>query len=214
MTGSPDVDIEALARLGRTKQFRRGAVLFAEGDRADRVVVVRAGRVKVTRATEGGREVVLGVRGAGEVLGELSAVDGGVCSATASALEPVEAVVVTASAFRTYLAEQPAAAYRLLEVVVHRLREADRVRLEFGGLDTTARVASRLCELARESGEPVAGGIEIALALSQDELAGWVGASREAVAKSLRQLRAAGCIETGRRRIVVLDLAALDRLAA
>lgn len=207
------VDVAALARLGRTKQYRRGTVLFAEGDRADRVVVVRSGQVKITRATETGREVVLGVRGPGELLGELSAVDGGTCSATASALEPVEAVVVPASAFRTYLVEQPAAAYRLLEVVVHRLREADRVRLEFGGLDTTGRVASRLCELAREYGAPVAGGIEIALALSQDELAGWVGASREAVAKSLRQLRAAGCIETGRRRIVVLDMAGLERLA-
>ncbi|HVF75591.1 MAG TPA: Crp/Fnr family transcriptional regulator [Acidimicrobiales bacterium] len=203
-----------LAALGRPRHYRKGAVLFAEGDRADRVIVVVAGQVKVTRATDAGREVVLAVRGPGEVLGELSAVDGGACSATAVALEPVDARIIPASAFRAYLAEQPGAAYRLLEVVVGRLREADRVRVEFGGLDTVARVASRLSELAREYGAPVAGGTEIALALSQDELAGWVGSSREAVAKALRQLRDLGCIETGRRRIVVRDLARLERLVA
>lgn len=200
------------ASLGRPRRYRKGAVLFAEGDRADRVIVLRSGRVKVTRATESGREVVLGVRGPGEMLGELSALDGGSCSATATALEPVEASVIPASSFRAYLAEEPAMAYHLLEVVVHRLREADRARVEFGAFDTVGRVASRLSELARRYGSPVDGGLEIALALSQDELAGWVGASREAVAKALRQLRAAGCIETGRRRIVVRDLDALERL--
>ena len=76
----------------------------------------------------------------------------------------------------------------------------------FGAYDIAARVAGRLVELADRFGEAVPDGVRISVPLSQDELAGWVGASREAVAKALRVLRDRGLVTTGRRTMTVLDL--------
>jgi CRP/FNR family transcriptional regulator, cyclic AMP receptor protein len=123
----------------------------------------------------------------------------------------VEALVVEARAFRAFLQERPRLALLLLELLSRRLRDADRKRVEFAAHDAVGRVAARLVELARDHGQAGDGGVEITLPLSQDELAGWTGSSREAVAKALHTLRSLGWVRTGRRRITVLDLDALRR---
>ena len=84
---------------------------------------------------------------------------------------------------------------------------------ECAAYDIAGRVARRLVELAARCGEPDEHGVRIAVALSQDELAGWVGASREAVAKALRVLRSRGYVSTGRRAMTVLDIDGLRRRA-
>jgi CRP-like cAMP-binding protein len=101
----------------------------------------------------------------------------------------------------------------LLQMVTARLRDSDRKRVEFAAYDIAARVARRLVELADRFGEPDEQGVRISVALSQDELAGWVGASREAVAKALRVLRSRGFVSTGRRTMTVLDIDGLRRRA-
>jgi CRP/FNR family cyclic AMP-dependent transcriptional regulator len=205
---------EALHDKGTRRSFRRGTTLFHEGGGSDRVVVVLSGRVKVSTVTDDGKEIVLAFRGPGDLLGELSAIDGGPRSATVSALEPVDALVVAASDFRSFLAAHPPVALLLLEMLGRRLRDADRKRVEYGAYDTLGRVAARLVELAERFGEPVARGLRITLPLSQEELAGWTGASREAVSKALQALRGLGWVVTERRRITVLDIEALRRRSA
>ena len=90
-------------------------------------------------------------------------------------------------------------------------RDADRKRIEFGSSPAIGRVAARLSELVERFGTPTSAGHVIDLPISQDELAGWTGSSREAVAKALRSLRELGLITTERRRITVLDLEGLER---
>ena len=199
--------------LGPPRRYRKGSILFHEGDAPESVIVVRSGRVKVSSFTNDGKEVVLAVREPGELLGELSAIDGEPRSATATAMESVEAAWVPAGVFRSFLAGRPGAAFALLEMMSGKLRDADRKRVEFGAYDTTGRVARRLVEMADRFGETTGDGVRITLPLSQQELAGWTGASREAVSKSLHQLRARGFIETARRGITVLDLVGLRRRA-
>jgi CRP-like cAMP-binding protein len=208
-----EAETAALIARGRARRYRRGAVLFNEDEPAESVIVVRTGRVKVSSFTEDGKEVVLAVREPGELLGELSAIDGEPRSATATALEPVDAVMVAAEDFRAFLADRPRVAFALLESVSGKLRDADRKRVEFGAYDTTARVARRLVEMAERFGEASGAGVRITLPLSQQELAGWTGSSREAVSKALHALRSRGYIETARRGITVTDLAGLRRRA-
>jgi CRP/FNR family cyclic AMP-dependent transcriptional regulator len=206
-----DAGRTALAARGRPRRWPAGSSLFLEGDRSGTVVLVVSGRVKVFSITEQGEEVLLAVRGPGALLGELAAVDGAPRGASVAALEPVVALVVPAAEFLAFLSEHPGAATVLLRLVVSRLRDADRKRVEFGAHDIAARVAGRLVELADRFGEPDPAGVRIAVPLSQDELAGWVGASREAVAKALRVLRDRGLVTTGRRTMTVLDLDGLRR---
>lgn len=198
-----------LAQRGRLRQWRRGDALFREAAVSDSVLVLRTGRVKVCSSTAAGTEVVLAVRGPGALLGELSAIDRYPRSATVTALEPVTALVVPSSAFESYLQSRGRVAFLLMRLLSGRLRDADRKRVEFGAHDTATRVAVRLCELVDRFGEPTEDGLRIALPLSQDELAGWTGASREAVSKALGALRAEGLIRTSRLSVVVRDLAGL-----
>lgn len=199
-------EIERLRGIGTTQRFRRGATLFHEGDRADRVLVVERGRVKIVSVTADGREVILAIRDGGALLGELAAVDGEPRSATAVAMEDMTALVVPAERFADFLVEHPAVTFRILQTVVARLRDADRKRVEFGAYDAVGRVAQRLVELAGRYGRNGEGGIHIDVPLTQEELAGFTGSSREAVSRALRLLRSAGLVETHRMRITVTDI--------
>jgi CRP-like cAMP-binding protein len=225
----PDSFLAALDSAERAELLRRGhvrswptaATLFSEGADSTWVLVLLSGRVKASSHGENGTEVLLAVRGTGSLIGEVAAIDGLPRSATISVLEPVEALVLTAEEFMAFLHAYPRIMRLILRMICERWRDADRKRVEFGILDATSRVAQRLVELADRFGEPYAGdsaghgpdSVRITLPLTQEELAGWVGASREAVSKALRTLRSRGWIETGRRSLIVHDLAALRRRA-
>jgi CRP/FNR family transcriptional regulator, cyclic AMP receptor protein len=195
------------------RRYPPGVALFHGGDDTGAVLIVRSGQAKVTVPDRDGREVILGFRGPGELLGELSAVDGSTRSASATALEPLVALGLPGDAFRGLLDRRPAVAHALLGVLALRLREADRQRLEYAAYDVPSRLARRLVELAERFGRPEGEGLEITLALSQGELAGWSSCSREAASKALATLRGLGWIDTRRRHIVVRDIDALRRYA-
>ncbi len=202
----------ALRRDGRTIQIRRGQALFVEGDRAERVFLLVRGWVIISCLGPGGREVVLGVSGPGDVLGELSGYDQEPRSATAVAAEDVDAVVASAAVLRRALHDLDAA-HDLIVLLASRVRDDTRKLVEFATLSALGRIAWRLVELADRFGEPVADGLAVSLPLSQDQLASWCGASREAAVRSLRSLRELGVISTGRHSVVIHDVDALRRQA-
>ena len=111
--------------------------------------------------------------------------------------------------FRGFLEDHARLAVLLLQTWSRRVRDADRKRVEFGAYDTPGRVARRLLELVDRYGEGEGTSVRISISLTQDELAGWTGSSREAVSKALREFRDRGWITTGRRSICVLDVDAL-----
>lgn len=201
----------AIKRCARTRRFPKGVAVFGEGDRSDRVFVLTSGWIKINYYTHDGKEVVFSLAGPGELIGELSAIDGLPRSATAVAMEDVDALVVSAEDFRSFLLDNPRVALLLLETVGLRLRDANRKRVEFSAQDVVGRVAQRLVEMADRFGRQEDGGIRIGLSMSQQELAGWVGGSREAVNKALGELAARGWIDIQRRSLTILDLPALER---
>ena len=201
-----------LAENGRAHSYRRGEVLFREGARGTSVLALRAGRVKVTVAAPSGREVLLVVKEPGELLGELSALDGRPRSATAVALEAVQAVAVPASSFEGFLEAHPRLGLRLLRSLAGQLRDAGRLTADRDGGDTSVRVARRLLSLADRFGEHCGAAVDVTLGLTQDDLAGWVGATREATSRALSGLREAGLLTTARQRVTIQDIDGLRRL--
>ena len=195
------------------RNFPAGGALFHENQLADRVLVLQEGFVKLSCFSDDGREVVLGIRGPGDVLGELAALDGGTRSATAVALEPVQALAVPTNYFNDFLDRNPRVFRLLLLILAQRLRDADRLRLEFAAKETMGRVASRIVELSERFGSASEGTIRIDFPLTQEELAGWTACSRDSVVKALQSMRDLGWIETGRRRIKVIDLESVRRRA-
>ena len=198
----------ALRREGFTRRYRRGQALFTEGDRAERVFLVDSGWVLITTTSGEGREIVLGLRGSGEIIGEMSTLDGAARSATAMAVGEVEAVVAPGSVLTRAL-DDPQAARELIQLLATRLRDADRKRMQLATQDTLTRVADRLLELSDGFGEPTEAGIAVELPFSKEQLASWCGASRESTVKALATLRSLNTISTGRQSMVIHDLAAL-----
>jgi CRP/FNR family transcriptional regulator, cyclic AMP receptor protein len=205
--------VDALRAIGRTRRFQAGAALFHEREPGEAVLVLTTGRVKLSCVTEGGREALLGIREPGDLIGEMSAIDGGPRSATATALEPVEVIAVGREAFVAFLDRTPRVGLVLARMLAKRLRDADRKRIEYLAGDTVGRVCSRLVELAHRFGETEGDGVHIELAITQEDLAGWTGSSREAVIRALRTLRELGWIETRRRGVTVLEVEQLRRRA-
>ena len=210
LTAEEAADLRGAASVRR---YPRGETLFHQGDDAGSVHVLLSGHVKVAQVTAEGREVILAFPGPGDLLGDLSAIDGEPRSATVRALEDVEALVLPGGRFRTLLERRPRLALLLLPTTIARLREADRQRVDYAVHDVVGRVARRLVELCDRFGAELEGGVDIGLAITQDELAAWAGSSREAVAKAMGLLRSLGWVHTERRRVVVRDLAALRRYA-
>jgi CRP/FNR family cyclic AMP-dependent transcriptional regulator len=206
-------DRTALEGIGRRRAYRKGGFLLREGERSDHAFVIRQGRIKIVATTGSGHELLLAVRGPGELVGELATLTAADAARTASivALSPVQVQVVTGPELLDYLERRPKVLMLVVRLIMDRLRDADRRRVEFGSQPTMGRVAGYLAEMAERDGRPVADGIAITTALSQEELAGYIVASRESVARALTALRREGLISTGRRSIVVHDLAGLLR---
>ncbi len=189
--------------LGRERSYPRNARVFTEGELSDFVVLVVDGRIKVLASTSDGTEALLGIRAPGALVGELAAFDGGPRTASAIALEPLTVRLISADEFRAFVAHSPGAALELIRMLMGRLREGDRRRVEFGAYDATSRVAHLLCDLAAEHAHRPDGAIEVRLA--QHELAGLVGTSRESVAHALAVLHDRRLVTTGRGTVTIVD---------
>ena len=181
---------DTIRRLGRLVRYGGGERLSSEGEQDQRVFAIESGEVRISLTVITGAERVIGVRGPGEMIGEMAALDGSPRSATMATKEPAKIYVLTADAFHEFLREHPEASVDLLIVLARRLRdlvEQHAVRSE----DLSSRVAWRLAQLCEEAGVT-------RLTLTQQELADWIGATREATARVLREFREDGLVTTGR----------------
>lgn len=195
-----------LQATGRLTRWRQGDHLLREGEQAGAVILIEEGSVKVVSHTTGGSETVHAVLGSGAVLGELAALDGRPHAATAIALGPGSGRRVTADEFRTLLHDDVDSTVALAQLLADRIRGADRSRNDLDSGDVETRVARRLWHLCADAS---GAGAESVIAITQDDLARWCGASRQAVNGALARLRAAGTVETRRGGILVLDRSAL-----
>lgn len=206
-------ETDALQAIGVRRAYGGKVTLIHQADEGGPVLVLLAGRVKIAVVSEAGREAIVALRGPGDLVGELAAIDGAPRSAMVTTLEPVDALVIARTDFAALLERLPRMALVILRIVARRLRYSDAQQAQFATRDVVGRLAHRLVELCERFGAEAENGIEITLPFSQEELATWVGASREGVSKAFQTLRTLRIVETGRRRVTVLDLDALRRHA-
>lgn len=191
---------------GRRVELPAGSSLLFEGDLSGRVVVIRSGAARVFATAANGREVLLNVVGPGEILGQVSALDGGPHSASVTTMTDADVVFLDADAFRSLLDTRVAVTEAVARTLARDLRRVERHRVELAAYDVPSRLAGRLVYLADRLSTD---GVEVEIPVSQRELAEWCGASREAVTKAMKAFRAHGWVHTDQRSITVLDLDAL-----
>lgn len=209
---APGLQAELMGE-GIRRRYPVGAVMLRQGDPSDHILLIADGLTKISRVAPTGHEALLGLRGAGEVVGEMSALDGVVRSASATALRQVECVAIRATSFRSFLLRHPETALTLLVQLTERLRASDDERVEVGAYPVAKRLARLLLRLSDRYGTPSERGTVIEISLSQRELAGGIGASREAISRLLRDWRDRDVVVTGRLAISVIRPAVLRRIA-
>lgn len=197
-----------LREAGRLRSFARRETLMAVGDRVDEVVLIESGIVKVILPSSTGSDVVTGLWGPGELLGELGVLHFRARSATVIGHLGGVATHVGGAVFRE-LAYHDRDVHAFVDTTQRRrLHNADRRQLAVASLDVMSRVISQLCEWAENFGERVNGQL-VVRGLSHRDLAGAVLASEKHVDAVLRDLRAIGQVRTGRMCFILLDPARL-----
>jgi CRP-like cAMP-binding protein len=205
---------EALARLAgsaRRRSYRRGEVIFHQGDPGDALHFITSGRVKVVLDAETGEEAVIAILGPGDSFGELALIDGEPRSATVETLEPVQTLSLSRPEFMAFIRDNPPAAERLLITLAGMVRRTDESMADLVFLDLEGRLVKKLLELADAHGRDVDGAIEIELPMTQEDLAAMIGATRASVNKLLGWYEDRGAIQRRGRRIAIFDQDRLRR---
>lgn len=197
-------DREFLLDRGQSRWFAPNDVLMMHGDPTNHVFILLSGWVRVSLSTREDQEILLGLRGPGDVLGELAALYGWPRTATVKAMDRVRVVQFTKAEFVASLYERPAIAIGMAKQMGSRLREAESIRVDVATMDVAHRVAAYLLWLSDTHGVPGDDGIVINVPLTQQDLASRVGASLRAVTRSMALLRERGILATSRPRQTVI----------
>ena len=196
-----DLGPEALARVTASADLRdlqRGDVLFAQDDEANELFIVREGRIAVANKSDDGRESLIALMERGDLFGEMPLFDSLPRSAEARALEPSSILAIPYAILRQIFEEEPAHLWHVVALLALRLRVTDEALADSVFLDVTGRTAKRLLELAGDQDE-------FSLPITQEELAGMVGASRERVNKAIASFIRLGWIEQVDRQYTITN---------
>ena len=202
-----------LCSLGHGRTYPPGATICVEGDPATHLFVLMDGWVKVLSVTDNGHEAVLGLRGDGDIVGETSGETDGYRSATVRTIDDVHALIVGYDRFTWFLDNHSGASHAYRRMLAQRWSYTDTMLRRRSSTSGAQRLAGLLLHLAERHGTSADGTIEIALSLSQEQLASLAGTSRATVARAFTDWRSRGLIRTGQRRITLTSLPGLRNAA-
>jgi CRP/FNR family transcriptional regulator len=196
------------ALLAGTKRRRieRGGIVFLPGDPADSVYFVHRGRVKIVRSNAGGGEAIVGIRGEGDLFGELGEYADGIRGTSAVAIEALELDALPAAAFQTALEGDVAIARAFARGIARRLATAEHELAELLGKSVAGRLVDGLGRLAADHGvaQPD-GSMRIAISLTHQDLADLIGTSRETVTKELGVLADVGLLRVSHKTVTLIQ---------
>jgi CRP/FNR family cyclic AMP-dependent transcriptional regulator len=204
---------DTLSRLGMPRDYSPGATICLEGDPATHVYVLLAGWVKILSATRDGHEIVLALRGDGDIVGETGGETTGRRNATIQAVGKVRALTVPYEKFNSFLDASQGADRAYRRVVTRKFNDADTLLRRRAVTTGAQRLAALLLDLAGRHGREVNGATYVVMPLSQEELASLAGTSRATITRAYGNWRKRGLIHTGQRRITILDVPGLQRIA-
>jgi CRP/FNR family cyclic AMP-dependent transcriptional regulator len=210
--GLAEEQVSALALQLHQRAIPAGVTLIMAEQPGEVVYLILSGTVKVSIEQADGTEVILGLHGPGELVGEMSAIDQQGRSANIVTLERCGMLWLDRAAFTVCLQTMPLLAFNVLRLLSRRLRVANDQIVALGSLDVYGRVARQILSFALEYGERTAGGLRIPLRLTQSDLACMVGASRVRVNEVIVAYKRLRYLSIDRQyRITILDQDALAR---
>ncbi|WP_062518297.1 Crp/Fnr family transcriptional regulator [Demequina gelatinilytica] len=177
------------------RELSRGDTIFAEGAEGRELYVVVKGKVKLARTARDGRENLLALLGAGDMLGELAVFDPGPRMSRAHAVEDTVVYELPKQVLDTWLDDHLEMSRHMLRALAQRIRRQSNTMADLVFSDVPGRVAKAILDLGHRFGRMERGHVTVRHGLTQEELAQLVGASRETVNKALADFASRGWID-------------------
>ncbi len=205
---------DALSAASRTSTLPPKATLCVEGEPATHVFVLLAGWVKILSVTRDGQEVVLALRGPGDIIGELAGEATGYRTGTVRSIGTVRSLIIAHETFNAFLDDHPNAARAYRKVVTMRWMETASVLHDRSTAVGAQRIARLLIYLAAEHGVAKGNVVDIEMPITQEELASLAGVSRATMTRAFNEWRRRGIIQTGKGHITITNMDALRKTAS
>jgi CRP/FNR family cyclic AMP-dependent transcriptional regulator len=210
--GLPPTMIRTVAGLALRRSYRSGAQVFAQGEPGDALYGVITGEIRISSSARDGKEVFLNVLRPGDTFGEIALLDGKNRTATASTTAPTELVVIKREAFLALLKREPTLSIYLIQLLCERVRWASGWAEDSALLSVPERLARRLLSLAKRQGHETEHGVQ--LIISQEEIARFLGLSRQVINQYLQTWKVKGWVNLGRGKMIIVDDKAMQKVAA
>jgi CRP/FNR family transcriptional regulator len=209
-SGLTEVELNFVMQRAVPRRFSAGEIVFGEGEPCAGLYVVESGHIRIFKTSAGGREQVLSVDGPGSSVAELPVFDGGNYPASVAAIDDAILLFVSKQDFQALCLAHPQVALKVLRVVGARLRRLVGIIEELSFTTVRHRLASYLLRMVGKEGKRTGEGVEVELPASNQELASQIGTVRELVSRNLSRLQAERIVQLDGRRVVILDLKALE----
>ncbi len=198
-------DFQKIARASSKQLYRKDNMILIEEEIGSTMFIILNGRVKISRISEDGREVILSILSEGDFFGEMSILDGETRSANVVTLEDSEILVIRREDFLQMLRDFPQIAINLLKELAHRLRRSDSQIKSLSLQNATGKVASTLLRIADDSGKIHLGQVEIPKLPPQQDLANMAGTSRETISRVIKSLSEKGYLKKIGSKLIIMD---------
>ena len=180
-------------------------MIFDQGDPGNSLIVIKSGLVKISLVDSNNHEFIIKTFSANDFFGEMSLLDGGSRSATATAVEDTQALIIFRENFVNLIQKTPSMTLGMLKELSSRLRTTTENISNLTFFDAYGKVARCLLDLADQVGKKVDDGVAIQLTLSRQELANMSGLSRETFARILKEFQVRGCLRVQGKKIIILN---------
>ncbi|RMD48236.1 MAG: Crp/Fnr family transcriptional regulator [Ignavibacteria bacterium] len=201
----PTETIEKIAKVGIKRTYKKESVILLEEDAGSALFVIIDGKVKVSRSSDDGKEVILTILGESDFFGEMAILDGQTRSANVIALEDTELFLIKRDDFIKLLYDHPEVSIALLQELTTRLRQADMKIKSLTLKDAEGKVATVLLQIADDLGKIKQGKVEIEKLPLQQDLANMAGTSRETISRTLHAFAKKGLVEIEGSKLRITD---------
>jgi CRP/FNR family transcriptional regulator len=196
------------------RRYKKGQVIFFEGDVSDKFYIINKGKIKIFKYNKEGKEQILYILSEGDFLGYLSLLKKGRIDFNAEALEDVSVCILTKDNFDDIVKKTPEISLRILENLHDRLISLENLVQTLSTKDIEVRIGGLLRGFAKDFGREEKDGIVIDLPLSREEMANYIGVTRETMSRKLTAMEEEGIIElVGNKKIVIKDMVTLEELS-
>lgn len=210
--GLPEATIQRISALSIRRSYSQGAIVFSQGDSGDALYGVVTGKIRISASSPHGREIFLNIMEPGDAFGEIALLDGQHRTATAGATAPSELIIIARHDFLELLERDPKLVGHVIQLLCQRIRWTSGLAEESALLGVPARLARRLLSLGKFHGRQTANGMQ--LTISQEEVARFLGLSRQVVNQYLQEWKLQGWLTLGRGKIVIVKELELRNVVA